>query len=530
MAYQGKQSSGYRTMSQALSLTTLLVLFCLLVSPAQGQPDLKEYGKKKEVKLADYAFKSGNYYTAILLYDRIFEREPKNARIAFQIGESYRMVRDYKKSSDWYKRAIELDQKKMVQARVHYASMLKMQGQYDMAKEEFLLFKKKYRGPNSGPMRRMAGNEAVSCDYAKALLANPVRVQIRHLDGKINAVNADFAPMPFKDDLIFASLPADTIIVLENGTKEAPQVDLYHATRSGNWYKDIKLFTDGPFNKKGYHTANGSLSKDGKRFYFTRCKKNEVGVMICAIYRSILEDDGWSEPKAMSSPLNNKRYSSTQPSIWNSLDGRKEAIYFSSNRPGGKGGYDLWWQEIRDGEPYGNPRNLGRKINTYGDEVTPFYDRDHGVLYFSSNGHHTLGGLDVFSSEGGRTSFTTPENLGSPLNSKTDDFYYVLRDPSEGYLVSNRSGGVALKGETCCDDIYSVKWTNIFNLAVTGMTYDAGTDGDSKSKLQELVGAKVILIVTDGNGTQKTEVLTSLDSTGVYENGKLVGKKYFFNL
>ncbi len=188
---------------------------------------------------------------------------------------------------------------------------------------------------------------------------------------------------------------------------------------------------------------------------------------------------------------------------------------------------DIWYsiQSFRD-DDFRSARNLGRTVNTEQDEMTPYFDISSNTLYFSSNGHVGLGGFDIYKTEGFRRRWQDPKNLGHPINSSVDDLYYHLRNEREGYFVSNRPGVIALKNETCCDDIFSFRYKEILRFAVTGFVYDKADT--TQTPLSDAVVTLYGLNEMEGDTatTQKyEEILLDTDSiTGENDTA------YFFNL
>ena len=159
---------------------------------------------------------------------------------------------------------------------------------------------------------------------------------------------------------------------------------------------------DEPINHTYFNTGNSALSVDRNKIFFTRCRTNWKKEEICELFVSIKENDKWSLPVKLDYPVNNENYTSTQPTV--SLDGQRgrEVIYFVSNRPGGKGGLDIWYTSYsKRQEAYREPRNAGSSINTPGDDCTPFYDNTTSTLYYSSTGLPGFGGFDIYKAMSG---------------------------------------------------------------------------------------------------------------------------------
>jgi outer membrane protein OmpA-like peptidoglycan-associated protein len=269
------------------------------------------------------------------------------------------------------------------------------------------------------------------------------------------------------------------------------------------------------FNKvvnKKYHDAPATFNAAGDYMVVTRNIYNDdkLSDNKLWLYESNLVDGQyWSEPVPLY--FNDDHFSNGQATL--SPDG--QVMYFTSDRPGGFGGTDIYKSvKGKDGK-WGAPENLGDKINTEGNEMFPYYDAKGGYLFFSSNGLPGLGGLDIFVSKVKRDgSFTKPINMGAPINSNKDDFSFVYKQDGSGFLSSNRSGG---KGD---DDIYSFKNMAPFQDKVQEC-YLSGTVTD-KVTHEPLMLAKVVLL--DANNNKLKEAETKAD--GKYEFGIDCGNTY----
>ena len=208
-------------------------------------------------------------------------------------------------------------------------------------------------------------------------------------------------------------------------------------------------------NSKEKHSCNVALDPIHKNIYFTFCDNDDFAEIPCDIYVSHFNRGRWMKPKKLDGDVNMAGYSSTQPSV-GYLPDSTTILYFSSNRPGGMGGFDIWYTILYEGKTPSQCVNLGTPVNTTGNEITPFYDNNSGRLYFSSDWHLGFGGYDVFCSIGQRDSWQEPFNLGSTLNSPANDLYFTVNSASKsGYLTSNRRGSYFITDNTCCNDIYS---------------------------------------------------------------------------
>jgi len=219
---------------------------------------------------------------------------------------------------------------------------------------------------------------------------------------------------------------------------DLPYLDLYYATMSTDGVmENITAFSDA-INTDS-HESNAVFTKDGKTMYFNRTntsrkKTDEERIAHIKIFKAELVDGNWTNVSAL--PFTSNAYSTEHPSL--SKDGK--TLYFASDMPGTLGGFDIYKVAINDDGTYGEPENLGATINTKHREQFPFIS-DYNVLYFSSNGHEGLGGLDVFRSNMVNGVFDKPVNLGNTINSNVDDFAYVIKEKDDkGFVSSNRTG------------------------------------------------------------------------------------------
>ncbi len=471
-----------------LCLFLLTGLFFSTLNRTLAQPEsnistlkpwqLKNVGKN--------AVRLGDIYSAITYYERYCELKPQNYDVAYTLAELYRQARDYKKAETAYLKCYTGEPESHVKALYYYALMQKMNGNYIKSKESFLKFSKEYaknKDKDNKFFKKMAKNEIAGCDIAKGLIDKPLQLALTHLDTSINKAHVEFAPFPLNDStLLYASLRADSIEHFAQGDSvKRPVRQFYLAKKTGNTWKGGTSFP-GAFNIETEQTGNGTYSPDGKRFYFNRCAFNWQSKMICAIYVSQLEKGIWTEPVKLDESINDPKFSSTQPAVGVESKNNFEVLYFISDRPKGKGGTDIWYSVYNSRKKvYGPPKNAGGKINTIGNEYTPFYNIETHAIYFSSDGWPGIGGLDVFKCTGELNNWSVPENTGVPINSSVDDIYYVVNKNQEGgFWVSNREGGIALKSATCCDDIYSFKLTKYIHLAAAGKVIEIPDSGSVK--------------------------------------------------
>ncbi len=460
---------------------------------AQDFP-IQKLSFKKSLKMADYLYSLGSFYNAAQYYMAVDEKQAGNAYVISQVAECEYKLRDYKEAEDWYKKLVDLNDPLYGMAPYYYGLTLMYNGKYQDAKKVFDQFGKDYKGPDSQTLRKQAKTQSKGCDFAMAKLAKPDTVKVNHIGANINNPYTDFAPVPLGDTaVLFSSLKSDSIIMLDEIKKNNKFAQFYVSNVSGNnktgWnFEKAQLLSFAPWNDNNVHVGNGTFSTDKKRFYFTKCElNNDTMKMNCAIYVSEIKDGKWGDPQKLDDVINLSGSTNTQPTLGISTK-QGETIYWVSDRANGEGGLDIWFAARDKSGKFSNPQNCGRKVNTAGDERTPYYDSKTGTLYFSSDAMIGMGGEDIYKSRGSQKRWENAVNLGSPINSSVDDMYYTLDDNGyTGYLVSNRPGTISVKSETCCDDIWRVEYPKKLLYAVRGNVYDQDT-----RKL--ITGAKVMFL------------------------------------
>ncbi len=419
---------------------SLSIFICLFAFTLSAQ----NLSWKKHSKIADKLFEQGKYADAAEHYEAAWKKKPTKKDLIYKAGDCYYELKNFRKAAETYKR-VKDENGDVGLAGLKYARALKQDGQYELAKKELLSYNKKYKGDDKKVVSKLVFNELAGCDMGLAIEDEVNKsIVIEHLSESINTLENEFAPIPFSDDILYFS------------STMSGDAKMYRSQRqSGVWTQavvpDLPTITSGQI-------CHGSFSPDNQRFYFTICQTNGVwkGTKTnCDIYVTRVEDSGWSNPEKLRDYIRMEGNTATHPFVVHTE--KEEILYFSSDREGGFGGLDIWYtkrQLASDDVDFSLPKNAGPRINTLGDEVTPFYNAQTEVLYFSSNGHVTLGGFDIFKAKKLGNRFDKPEHLGLPLNSCNDDYYYIEeKNGSGGFLVSNRLFGLE-KINTIENDIF----------------------------------------------------------------------------
>jgi len=427
-----------------------IIILLFSVGFSMAQTNAGSITKRK----ADVYFKKMAYVKASKLYEKIVETEP-SLDVYSHLADCYYFNSKMYKAVKWYKLLMN-NYKYAVNPEyyIKYALALKGIGFYNESNNWMKLFYDK--NPTDSRAIKFYNNE----NYLKKIKYLGKRYKIKN--AQINTRNSDFGAAFYgSDKLIIAS--AKKRMSFLNRTyawNDLPFLSLYKATINvdGN-LSNLKLFSNKLLNKN--HEAMVAFTKNQKTIYFTQNNKKKnyhnkdsVSHLYLKLYRARLIDNKWKNSIPL--PFNGDGYSVGHPTL--SADGK--TLYFISDMPGTIGKTDIFKVAItkKDGiETYGKPVNLGKTINTEGREMFPFISKNN-ILYFSSDGHLGLGGLDVFMSKLKNGKFSKPINIGEPINGPKDDFAFLINDKNKtGYFSSNRIGG---KGD---DDIYWFKETKPYN-------------------------------------------------------------------
>ncbi len=498
-------------------------------SPIQTDT-LKTYQTKR---MAKNAVRFGDTYAAISYYESYLKTKPSRYDIKIELADLYRKARDYEKAESLYRDVFNNAALKYPDAQFYLARMLKANGKYEESKNEYEKFisnKAAKSLENIKQLKKLAISEIKGCEIAIELAKGKFSTIINHLDNTINKAHIELSPVLIDTNtLLYASLNEDKLKLYDlDKNEKIPLRKFYMAEKEKGKWKGGKEYIS-LFNETDANVGNGTFSLDGNRFYYSKCKENAEGKMICRLMVSNKENDKWQNPIDLGDLVNSEEFTSTMPAI--GIDSKKqdEIVYFVSDRPGGKGGLDIWYSYYDAKKKiYKAPKNAGATINTVGDEITPMYDIQNRTLYFSSDGFPGLGELDIFQSIGEIKSWSVPENLGEPYNSSADDiYYYKMRKEGvkNGFFVSNRKGGTNLLNETCCDDIYEFKDPEFLPICVNGNITELSSD-TTNSLIGILKNTPVTLFKIQKDGTEHLIKSTTSDNNGNYNFQLEQGNKY----
>ena len=446
--------------------------------------------QKNFFKEAEKSFDLKEYYGAIDMYKKAYTKEKKaekKAKILFKTAECYRHINQIKEAESFYSKAIKANYPDPM-SYFYIGTIKKEEKLYNEAIAEFENYKK------ANPSDKRAEDEIKSCELAQKWVDGPTRHKVENM-AMFNSKQEDFAPT-FSDKkyttLIFTSTREGSIGDGVDGTTGELHSDLFETKmdKNGKWSTPSDL--GAPINSK-YNEGAACVAKKGDFIVFTRCDEQKKLQVKCQLFIAKKQGPGWGEPERL--PFNIDSCHLRHPSL--SADGN--TLYFASNMAGGFGGNDIWMCEHK-GKEWGMPVNLGPSVNTAGQEGYPYIHPDGKNLYFSSNAHLGMGGLDIFKVEKDASGKFTkqPENLKYPLNSPFDDFAIVFEGSKErGYFSSNRDGG---KGS---DDIWS--------FVLPPLVFNVG--GTVKSDKDKTVVPNCAVILKGSDGTL---LQSKTDAAGTY--------------
>ena len=454
------------------------------------------FSQSKDEQKAMNALEMKEYAKAVKLFKVAFVKTKNPVRIAniaFYTGIAYMQKNEPKQAERWFEKAVKVKYPDPI-AMMYMADMQKKNGKFEEAIKTY----KRYGKLNPGDKRAQIGIK--SCESAAEWKAKPTRYIVENMP-LFNSKDMDFSPAWGKKDykiVYFSSTRSGSQGENTSAVTGFGFTDIYSVTkdRKGKWSEPISINSEkeGTVNTSDDEGAS-SVTAKGTEMYFTRCKVEKNKTMGCKIYSAKRRGTGFGEGVEITFP-GSDTVSYGHPSI----DVNELTLYFVANLPGGYGGNDIWMMKRdKKTKPFGEPINLGPEINTEGNEVYPTI-RSNGVLYFSSDYHIGMGGLDIFKAvldkNTGKYKVT---NMRYPINSSADDFSIIFKGNKEqGFLTSSRPGG---KG---AEDIYT------FELPPLHFTIKGVVKDEKSGKL--LVGAKVEL--RGSNGDVK-ETVTSTD--GSYE-------------
>jgi len=491
----------------------LFLLFSLFATAASAQ------FVTNSRRVADVYFDNKEYYAAAAYYKKalqissdssgfvvpygfekkVKEESPKKEDYeyaVYQLATSLRLYKNYADAESWYAIAKGFTNPKYVLSSFWYGETLRANQRFADAIVSFQEFLGKYKGNDA--YTEKAKLEIDACNFALFEIKHPRLYGLKRLSNDINQLGSNYTPYLAANNFYFTSsrpaLGNGKNVVLQDSKsnakiikKETPFLNAIYEVSGSPVAEKVSVKKLNIPNNKFKELASPALHPDGKTMYITVWDAKGIR----KISRLNLVNGSWSEPEELGIQVNADGYNSMQPFV--TKDG--QYLIFASDKPGGRGKYDLWYSPIRTDGSLGQAINMGPTVNTAEDDEAPYYNYSTKKLLYSSNGKVGIGGLDFYESEGNFTSWTEPRNLGYPFNSSKDDLYFTPSndDDTEGYISSDRAS-------LCCLEIFHLK-TNY--LTIQGTLLDCKT-------MKPLPGAVVTL--TDS----LTKLKYTTDNEGKY--------------
>lgn len=434
-------------------------------------------------KKGDRLYERYNYSSAI---EKYLEVKDKSQHVKRNLSLSYYHLGDYKEALNWSKELMSVDNYKVTDVYNH-SYLLRMNKSYEESEEWMKVYHQ--LNPKDNRSKIASKNKG----HYTNLLEDKKQFELTNL--RMNTSSQEFGPNYYQEYIVFASSRDGSIARVWGGNNK-PYLNFYKGKRQEDLeLEDIREF----YNKKNkkWHEGPVSFNEAGDFMVFTRNNyegESSNAVKKLMLFTSEYKDGKWSEGKSV--PFNSSEYSVGQASL--SPDGK--TMYFTSDMPGGYGSTDIYKSE-KQGDTWTVPVNLGPTVNTEGKEMFPYIDDEGKRLFFASDGHYGLGGLDLFMTSVMGSGYGVSKNLGYPINTNRDDFALIIdKDYKTGYFSSNRKGG---RGS---DDIYSFRMLKPFGKSLRGVAKNSET-GEVLSNVE--------VSLYDKNGDLIDKVKT--DSEGRYD-------------
>ena len=370
--------------------------------------------------------KRGEINRALEYYLEAEKMEPGNVKLNLALGKAYLLSDSKHHALPYISKVYKLSPNEDLDILFFMGLACQYNYLFEDAIEYFTAF-----GNIRRQNKQVANEKILKCRQADSLIMSPVAVDIVNLGAPINSPAHDYAPVITPDEsiLVFTSRREGSTGGQKTKDNEYFE-DIYICYRKGESWTTPKQISKN-INFK-FHDAAAAISSDGRELYLYI---EEGGG---DIYRSTFDGREWSVPEPLDFPINTAYW---ETSVSLNADGSK--LYFSSDRPGGFGNLDIYVSERQPDGSWGPPRNLGNKINSRGNEDSPFIHSDNKTLYFCSDEHPGLGGYDIFKSEWKQDAWQRPVNMGYPINTPDDNFHFIMAaDKKNGYFTSVQEGGV----------------------------------------------------------------------------------------
>ena len=458
-------------------LIAILSIFFLSFQAGQGQ-SLNAF-----LKAAEESFEKEDYGAALKFYLIANEFETDRADLLYQSAESARRFNAYNLAENRYQQVYDQEQNAEYPLASFWLADIKQRlGKYEEARSLYQMYLSEHEDEDAYFTAR-AKKESEACDWAKELMDNPSEnLTITHIGGDVNSPFTEFGALQNDDVFYYSSMRFE-----KKNDDYIPSRIISKVMQTGDQLVSEEIAPG--FNDDELNTAHLTFSQDGKQVFYTICDYVTETRIRCDLYkRNINEDGSFGPAEKLPDFINDPAATNTQPNIGYSEKTKQETLFFVSDRPGGKGKFDMYYCFIDQNGNFTRPMNLAI-LNTAEDDLTPFYHGTSDILYFSSDGYQGMGGFDIYSSPYDGEQFGTAIHQGYPLNSSFNDIYYSLStDGGTAYFSSNREGAMYLdeEMEACCYDIFKVD--------IAGLEVNLIAQTFNEITKEELLGTRITLI------------------------------------
>ncbi len=418
------------------------ILACSQHVMSQSPIQWAKYGK--------LALEDGDLYAAIDYYSKAYRADTTKLNNLMQLANAYRMNNNYQMAEKWYQEVYSRPERTLFGMSAYWlARMQQSQGKYDIAEDNFERFAN-YEAEPGSYFWKDAKQQVKGCAWAEKAKKDSMNIEFQSMQFASNY--ADFGGTLINDStLLYSSLQfakKDSTLKLAKTERNKKVTILAAAPHDSNWIRNSNW--DTVFSITNKHIGNASYFADSNWLLYSECPDYSS----CKIKYRKWNGSSWEQPIELPPTVNLEGFSSTQPHM--AIIKGKPTLFFVSNRPQGRGNLDIWYSTYEKRlKGFKYPRNMGRKVNTAGNEITPFYHPDSNRIYFSSDWWEGFGGYDVFEvNVSSLRSTSKAKNTGQPINTPTNDLYYWASTTNQIFVSSNRPGGEKMEGQTCCNDIY----------------------------------------------------------------------------
>ncbi len=431
---------------------------------------------KENIELGDSYFEMDENFLklAIAPYLEAYKFNSNNALLNFKLGKCYLFSSFKQNALPYLEKAKNLDKSVDVNIDFHLGQAYHLANQWDKAMGLFYEFKSKTNSETDPLIIKKADKEIEECKNGKVLSSQAVRVKIENLGKAVNTEYHEYKPLITADEsmLFFTSRRPNSIGKEKDPVYNDFYEDIYYSVKQndGKWSEAKNL--NEPVNTAD-HDANSGLSVDGSKLVIYIGSKNNGD-----LFESELTGETWSKPTEMNKNINTEKFHESSASY--SPDGK--TLYFVTDKPGGFGDRDIYISYLDEKGKWGKAENLGPIINTEFGEEGVFMHPDGKTLYFSSQGHNSLGGYDIFKSVFDPTTkkWSVPENIGYPVNTTDDDVFFVVSaDSKHGYYTSVNSNGFGGR------DLYMISFLGAEKVEKPKETTVAKTETKIEKKQEE---------------------------------------------